>query len=176
MKKLSRRLHTNGRLMGLALIFGLAHLHGQGAGDQQGERNRRLFTQETFNGNGRTCETCHSLATGTVSPQEAQARHRKNPLDPLFLFDGSDDGQSHGSTRMQADATILVEIPLPANVEPGGRPGGAVGHPPPRHTDHPQYSGARSHPDARRERSEPSHPGAACDSKTLSGQGCGIRS
>jgi cytochrome c peroxidase len=102
--------------MGLVLVFGMAQLHGQGPGDPQAERNRRLFTQETFNGNGRTCETCHSLATGTVSPQEAQARHRKNPLDPLFLFDGSDDGQGHGSARMQADATILVEIPLPANV------------------------------------------------------------
>ena len=30
---------------------------------------RRLFERETFGGNGRTCETCHSQDTGTVSPE-----------------------------------------------------------------------------------------------------------
>ena len=32
---------------------------------------RRLFERETFGGNGRTCLTCHSRETGTVSPEEA---------------------------------------------------------------------------------------------------------
>ena len=41
------------------------------------ERNRRLFTTETFGGNGRTCQTCHTLETGTVSPQDAQERYRR---------------------------------------------------------------------------------------------------
>src|SRR4029453_8789964 len=35
---------------------------------------RRLFDRETFDGNGRTCLTCHSRETGTVSPKDAQAR------------------------------------------------------------------------------------------------------
>ena len=77
---------------------------------------KQLFERETFAGNGRTCRTCHSQSTGSVSPQEAQKRFRKNPNDPLFLGDGSDDGLSHGVTRMLKDATVLVTIPLPPNV------------------------------------------------------------
>ena len=77
---------------------------------------RRLFERETFNGNGRTCSSCHTSATGTISPIDAQKRFKANPKDPLFLHDGSDDGQGHGATRMLSDATVLVEIPLPANV------------------------------------------------------------
>jgi hypothetical protein len=99
-----------------ALIVGLIHARAQENNPDTSERNRRLFTTETFGGNGRTCATCHSLETGTVSPQDAQERYRKNPLDPLFLFDGSDDGQGNGVSRMLNDATILVEIPLPPNV------------------------------------------------------------
>ncbi|HYI95023.1 MAG TPA: hypothetical protein VEX68_15875 [Bryobacteraceae bacterium] len=75
-----------------------------------------LFDQETFNGNGRTCLTCHSRETGTVSPVEAQRKFALNRLDPLFRHDGSDDGQGHGVQRMLTEATILVEIPLPENV------------------------------------------------------------
>lgn len=79
-------------------------------------RGKRLFERETFGGNGRTCLTCHSRETGTVSPQDAQHRFALNPADPLFLADGSDDGQGHGSTRMRQDATVLVRIDLPENV------------------------------------------------------------
>lgn len=85
----------------------------------------RLFEKETFGGNGRTCRTCHSEETGTVSPQDARKRLRKDPDDPLFVHDGSDDGLGHGHKRMLADATILMNIPLPANVtladDPGAR-------------------------------------------------------
>jgi hypothetical protein len=91
-------------------------LSGQGHSDATQEDGRRLFEQETFGGNGRTCLTCHSRKTGTVSPQEARARFQANPHDPLFVHDGSDDGQGHGVTRMLADATILMTIPLPPNV------------------------------------------------------------
>ena len=79
-------------------------------------RGRQLFERETFDGNGRTCLTCHSRATGTVSPQDAQHRFATDPHDPLFVADGSDDGQGHGVTRMLEDATILMRIPLPHNV------------------------------------------------------------
>lgn len=77
---------------------------------------RRLFEDETFGGNGRTCLTCHSRDTGTVSPGDALTRLAANPADPLFIADGSDDGAGHGNTRMLADATVLVRIPLPDNV------------------------------------------------------------
>ena len=67
-----------------------------------------LFEQEAFKGNGRTCLTCHSRETGTVSPVDAQRRFALNRMDPLFLHDGSDDGQGHGVQRMLTEATILV--------------------------------------------------------------------
>lgn len=100
------------------LVFAAALSQLRGQQDDPSERNRRLFTTETFGGNGRTCDTCHSLTTGTgtVSPEDAQERYRKNPQDPLFLFDGSDDGQGHGVARMLTNATILITLPLPANV------------------------------------------------------------
>src|SRR5688500_2636918 len=75
-------------------------------------RARHLFERETFGGNGRTCLTCHSRDTGTLSPEDAQRRFAHNRKDPLFLADGSDDGQGAGSQRIRKDATILVRIPL----------------------------------------------------------------
>ena len=106
----------------LVLAAAFSSLQAQQGSSDLSEKNRRLFTTETFGGNGRTCQTCHSSLTGTVSPQDAQRRYRRNPSDPLFLFDGSDDGQGHGVDRMLTDATILVNIPLPANVTMGDDP------------------------------------------------------
>ena len=73
---------------------------------------KRLFEEETFGGNGRTCSTCHSAETGTFSPADAQARLKANPSDPLFRHDAFDDGVN-GLTRITRDATIRVELPLP---------------------------------------------------------------
>ena len=89
---------------------------------------KRLFEEETFRGNGRTCLTCHSRETGTVSPRDAQIRFHANPHDPLFVHDGSDDddndgfGDGHHFTRMLNDATILMRIHLHENVELKGHP------------------------------------------------------
>jgi cytochrome c peroxidase len=88
----------------------------------------RLFDLETFGGNGRTCLTCHSRKTGTVSPSDAQARFRQNPDDPLFVHDGSDDDDGDGFgdglhvTRILAEATVLMRIPLHPDVEVKGHP------------------------------------------------------
>src|SRR5690349_11931709 len=82
----------------------------------QAMAGKHLFEKETFGGNGRTCSTCHSADTGTVSPEDAQRRFARNPNDPLFRHDGSDDFDGHGVSRMLKDATVLVEIPLPENV------------------------------------------------------------
>ena len=88
----------------------------------------RLFDSETFGGNGRTCLTCHSLGTGTVSPSDARARFRHDPDDPLFVHDGSDDedgdgfGDGQHVTRMLKDATVLMRIRLHADVEVKGHP------------------------------------------------------
>lgn len=77
---------------------------------------KQLFEHATFGGNGRTCQTCHSRGTGTLSPQDVADRLRRNPKDPLFLLDGSDDGQGNGTSRIVKDATILVTIQLAPNV------------------------------------------------------------
>jgi len=94
----------------------VASLSGQGRNGGTRRDGQQLFERETFGGNGRTCLTCHSRATGTVSPQDAQKRFLADPQDPLFLHDGSDDGHGNGVTRILADATILMTIPLPPNV------------------------------------------------------------
>ena len=70
----------------------------------------RLFRKETFGGNGRTCETCHSPSTGTRSPEDVQELLAENPNDPLFLHDGLDDGVS-GTSRIAEHATIRVVRP-----------------------------------------------------------------
>lgn len=99
--------------------------HGPGADVSRAPNGRRLFERETFGGNGRTCQTCHSAETGTVSPEDARRRFRVDRHDPLFLHDGSDDGAGHGVRRMLTDATVLVTVPLAANVtladDPGAR-------------------------------------------------------
>ena len=79
------------------------------------EEGRRLFDEETFQGNGRTCLTCHGVTTGTFSPEDAQERLAANPGDPLFVGDGLDDGVS-GTSRITEHATVRIEIPLPLRV------------------------------------------------------------
>ena len=79
------------------------------------EEGRRLFEEETFGGNGRTCATCHSARTGTFSPADARRRLAKNPDDPLFVHDGLDDGLQ-GTTRITEHATVRIEIPLTSRV------------------------------------------------------------
>ena len=104
-------------VIGLSASAALASDHGYGPHDSgHAAKGRRLFERETFGGNGRTCLTCHSRETGTVSPEDALERFDDDPDDPLFLHDGSDDGAGSGVTRILTDATILVQIPLPANV------------------------------------------------------------
>jgi hypothetical protein len=76
------------------------------------DEGRRLFRKETFGGNGRTCETCHSPSTGTLSPEDVRL---KSPSDPLFLQDGLDDGVS-GTSRIAEHATIRIVRPLPPSV------------------------------------------------------------
>jgi hypothetical protein len=75
---------------------------------------QRLFDHETFGGNGRTCRTCHSGSDGTIDPQEVTER-LANPSDPLFVHDGLDDFVS-GTSRIAAQATILIERELPPGI------------------------------------------------------------
>jgi len=89
---------------------------------------QRLFELETFGGNGRTCLTCHSRETGTVSPADARRRFLADSNDPLFVHDGSDDDNGDGFgdgahvTRMLGNATVLMRIRLHDDVSVEGHP------------------------------------------------------
>jgi hypothetical protein len=96
-----------GLIVGLVTIIGSWSSQAQGGSSGNRQDGKHLFERETFGGNGRTCLTCHSHTTGTVSPLDARMRHAADPRDPLFVHDGSDDGQGNGVTRMLSDATIL---------------------------------------------------------------------
>jgi hypothetical protein len=93
---------------------GTAGENGLAASSKRNE-GRRLFRVETFGGNGRTCETCHSRKTGTLSPADVQALLERDPNNPLFLQDGLDDGVS-GTSRIAGHATIRVVRALPPNI------------------------------------------------------------
>jgi cytochrome c peroxidase len=111
---MKRALFTTAALTFVAAVAMTAHEPDSERG--QAAHGRRLFERETFGGNGRTCRTCHSEETGTLSPREIRRRFLKDPDDPLFLLDGSDDGNGNGVSRILNDATILVTIPLAPNV------------------------------------------------------------
>jgi mono/diheme cytochrome c family protein len=50
------------------------------------EEGRRIFFEETFEGNGRTCGTCHPATHNfTIDAEFIRALHRRNPFDPLFV-------------------------------------------------------------------------------------------
>jgi cytochrome c peroxidase len=116
----STKLLVGGATFLLAVAIAALSGSAQSEGNEHSLGNRKdgkhLFTRETFGGNGRTCQTCHSAQSGTVSPEDAQERFASDLRDPLFLHDGSDDRQGNGVNRMLKDATILVEVPLPDNV------------------------------------------------------------
>jgi cytochrome c peroxidase len=81
-----------------------------------------LFTKETFNGNGRTCSTCHTLSTGGLSPAQVQAAWSRNRNDPLFRAIDSDDGTGSSYNQLRTHATVTVDINLPANVRLAANP------------------------------------------------------
>jgi cytochrome c peroxidase len=80
------------------------------------DEGRRLFDHETFGGNGRTCKTCHSPGNGTLTLAQIADRFAEDPNGPLFRGDGTDDGHGTGTSRIRADGTILVRIPLPSGI------------------------------------------------------------
>lgn len=112
-----RKTLLMGAVLACGTVLAAAASNGSGAGPGQILEGKRLFQLDTFGGNGRTCQTCHSEATGTVSPQDAQQRFAKDPHDPLFVHDGSDDGLGHGTSRMRRDATVLMTIQMASNVQ-----------------------------------------------------------
>jgi len=77
------------------------------------ELGETLFIEETFEGNGRTCSTCHEPEQfGTITPEHVQARFAEDPDDVLFRAIDSDDGLGESYTRMLTHATIRVPMEL----------------------------------------------------------------
>jgi len=107
------------------VLLAVTSVHGQGpppdhmpatsAGRdvRQAARGARLFDGATVGGNGRTCVTCHTERTGTLSPAQVAGLR---PNDPLFQHDAADDLGGNTFNRLRSNATFLVEIPLPDNV------------------------------------------------------------
>ena len=74
---------------------------------------KRLFDKETFGGNGRTCLTCHSKDTGTLTLADVQRIIEKADPEDKFLLHDALDEDGVGTTRVQEHATIRMTIPLP---------------------------------------------------------------
>jgi cytochrome c peroxidase len=110
------------RLLGLTAIALLAtacsavdenEAEGLGESELALELNgKKLFEDETFGGNGRTCRTCHSKLTGTLTLSDVQQIIDKaDPDDRFLIHDALDD--DGGIDRVQAHATIRYSIQLP---------------------------------------------------------------
>jgi len=82
-----------------------------------------LFFHETFQGNGRTCSTCHDPRNEfTVSPELVRERFKLDPGHPLFRAIDSDDGQGRDYTTLLHHAVFRVTVPLAPNVSVVGDP------------------------------------------------------
>ena len=84
---------------------------------------KRLFDKETFGGNGRTCRTCHSKDTGTLTLADVQRIIEKADPDDTFLIDDALDDDGVGTTRVRSHATIRYTIPLPPWISMADDPG-----------------------------------------------------
>src|SRR5687767_11961390 len=83
------------------------------AEQRSGVKGKKLFNQETFGGNGRTCHTCHSRRTGTLTLADVRRIiHTAKSDDPLLTHDALDD-DGVGTTRLKTHGTIRLSIPLP---------------------------------------------------------------
>lgn len=83
-----------------------------------------LFHNETFEGNDRTCSTCHLHEVGNgnpddnnfdLSPADVEAAFAADPTGPLFRSIDADDGASDFTTLRQ-HALVRIPLPLHANV------------------------------------------------------------
>ncbi len=79
-------------------------------------QGRDLFMEETFDGNGRTCVTCHSRTTGKITPSEIETLWGEDPSAPIFRSIDSDDGVGSSYERLREHGTVRVGITLPDNV------------------------------------------------------------
>lgn len=118
------------RLVGLAVVITVAAADGSRlhSADRPAQaelaalNGKKLFEKETFGGNGRTCRTCHGKFTGTVGLEDVQRMIDNGDPDSFLVGDALDD-DGVGTTRVQANATIRMTIPLPPWLSMGDDPG-----------------------------------------------------
>ena len=80
----------------------------------------KIFTSETFSGNGRVCTTCHELNRfGTITPEFVQELFASDPDGPLFRSIDSDDGVGNSYERLKEHATVRVVLDLPERTPSG---------------------------------------------------------
>lgn len=90
---------------------------GGGGGDALGAfKGADLFFNAKFGGNGRTCGTCHTAGTGTISPEQIRILSIIDPHNPIFRPIDSDDGLGHSYKRLLTNATIRITLNLPPNI------------------------------------------------------------
>jgi len=81
------------------------------------EHGERIFFHEAFEGNGRTCGTCHVPGTEfTISPELVRQSYELDPEGPLFRAIDSDDGEGRDYTTLITHAVFRVTVPLHKNV------------------------------------------------------------
>ena len=125
MARTSRELAALGVTIALALSSG-SDSQSNGLGqDELGIEldGKTLFDKETFGGNGRTCLTCHSKDTGTLTLSDVQRIIKKADPSDAFLIHDALDEDGVGTTRVQAHGTIRMTIPLPPWVSLADDPG-----------------------------------------------------
>ncbi len=70
-----------------------------------------LFFRETFEGNGRTCGSCHPVANNyTIDPEFVAALHDEDPLNPLFVNEFVPELAQLETSDLREHATILENV------------------------------------------------------------------
>ena len=116
MVRTSSQLAALGVTIALSLSSGSALSPSRGLGQDELHvelDGKKLFDEETFGGNGRTCLTCHSKETGTLTLSDVQRIIEKATPNDAFLIHDALDEDGVGTTRVEAHATIRLSIPLP---------------------------------------------------------------
>ena len=104
---------TGSRRRWLVTTATWAILTSSGVGAQQAdkeliEEGRRLFFEETFNGNGRTCGTCHPANNNfTIDPAFVRSLPRK---DPLFIVKSTKELKDLEIKQFLRQGTILENL------------------------------------------------------------------
>jgi hypothetical protein len=71
----------------------------------------RVFFDETFGGNGRTCGSCHPAANNfTIDVPFIEALHAANPMDPLFVNEFVPALANLETRDLRAQAAILENV------------------------------------------------------------------